>query len=123
MVSDRVLPPSVVTSSTMHLDHSVYPELESPPETLPSAADKADYVHRICAAFDFGVFPEPNDWTLFAGWQSIFDAFPLPDSPAYHTFRQWFGWPPVPRGTCGLTPPWAVQDRREGHTDPCEHAV
>ena len=123
MVSDRVLPASVVTSSTMHLDHSVYPELPLPPETLLSAAEKADYMQRICAAFDFGVFPEPGDWNRFAGWQAIFDAFPLPHSPAYHTFRAWFGWPAIPRGTCGLTPPWVIQDRREGRTDPCEQAV
>lgn len=107
----------------MPLDHSVYPELACPPDVLPTPEAKADYVHRICAAFDFGIFPEREDWDRFASWREIFDAYPLPDSPAYHTFRARFGWPPVARGTCGLVPPWQVQDRREGRTDPCEDTV
>jgi hypothetical protein len=105
------------------LDHSVYPDVSHPPDELWSSAEKADYMQRICAAFDFGVFPLREDWDRFASWRSIFDAFPLPDSPAYHTFRSWFGWPPVPRGTCWLTPPWRAQDLREGRSDPCEQAV
>lgn len=69
------------------------------------------------SAFDFGIFPEREDWDRFPSWQEIFDAYPLPDSPAYHTFRARFGWPPVARGTCGLPPPWRVQDLREGRPD------
>lgn len=107
----------------MPLDHSVYPEVSPPPAELRSPAEQADYLQRICAAFDFGVFPEPEDWERFAGWRAIFDEFPLPCSPAYHTFRACFGWPPVLRGTCGLTPPWRTQDLREGRLDPCEDAV
>ncbi|NBX29040.1 hypothetical protein EBR04_01075 [bacterium] len=82
---------------TMPLDHSVYPELASPPDALPTPEAKADYLHRICAAFDFGIFPEREDWDRFASWREIFDAYPLPDSPAYHTFRARFGWPPAAR--------------------------
>jgi hypothetical protein len=102
------------------LDHSVYPDLATPPVTLATDHDKADYLHRVCAAFDFGVYPEQADWDRFATWKPIFDAFPLPDSPAYHTFRFRFGWEAVPRGTCGLTPQWKIQDLREGRNDPCE---
>ena len=32
------------------LDHSVYPDLETPPVTLATDPDKADYLHRVCAA-------------------------------------------------------------------------
>lgn len=110
-------------TNSMPLDHSVYPDLACPPEVLPTPEAKADYVHRVCAAFDFGIFPEQEDWKRFADWQSIFDAFPLPDSPAYHTFRARFGWSAVARGTCGLVPPWRVQDLREGRSDPCEGTV
>lgn len=107
----------------MPLDHSVYPDLDAPPDVLPTPRDKADYLHRVCAAFDFGIFPERDDWNRFSSWRTIFDAYPLPDSPAYHTFRARFGWPPVARGTCGLVPPWRVQDLREGRSDPCEDTV
>lgn len=107
----------------MPLDHSVYPDEPLPPDHLASPGAKADYLQRVCAAFDFGVFPEREDWDRFAGWREIFDRYPLPHSPAYHTFRSRFGWPAFPRGTCGLLPPWKLQDRQEGRVDPCEHAV
>lgn len=107
----------------MPLDHSVYPDEPLPPDHLASQGAKADYLHRVCAAFDFGVFPEREDWDRFAGWREIFDRYPLPHSPAYHTFRHRFGWPAFPRGTFGLLPAWKLQDQREGRVDSCEHAV
>lgn len=107
----------------MSLDHSVYPEMSRPPDALRTVAEKADYLHRVCAACDFGIFPERADWDRFAAWRDVFNAHPLPDSPAYHAFRTRYGWPPVPRGKCALVPPWRLQDLREGRTDPCEHAV
>jgi hypothetical protein len=107
----------------MTLDHSVFPDLLTPPSDLLTIEDKADYVQRICSAFDFGVFPERDDWQLFAAWQEVFDRFPLPHSPAYHTFRARFGWPQAARGSHGLTPGWKVQDMLEGREDPCEHSV
>ena len=105
------------------LDHSVYPELDHPPDDLTTPADKADYLQRVCAAFDFGVFPDRSDWLRFADWKAVFDAYPLTSSPAYHAFRAWYGWDAVPRGTCGLEPVWRIQDRREGRQDPCEDFV
>ncbi len=107
----------------MNLDHSVYPDISPPPEDLPTLEDKADYVQRICGAFDFGIFPERDDWDLFAGWKEVFDRFPLPFSPAYHTFRARYRWEPVPRATHGLTPAWKARDLREGRIDPCEEMV
>jgi hypothetical protein len=122
----NTMPKTMPNPEPMHrlpLDHSVYPEMPCPPDDLLTPESKADYVHRICTAFDFGVFPERADWDRFSQWKPIFDFFPIPDSPAYHTFRQWFGWEPITRGTCGLEPPWRIQDRREGREDPCEHTV
>lgn len=107
----------------MILDHSVYPDLATPPEDLPTPEDKADYVQRICGAFDFGIFPEETDWQTFAGWKDVFDRFPIADSPGYHTFRQWYRWNPVtPEKRLGL-PAWKIDDLREGRTDPCEEMV
>lgn len=107
----------------MIIDGTVYPDLESPPDDLPTPEDKADYVHRICAAFDFGVFPEDSDWEMFREWKDVFDRFPFPSSPAWHTFRWDAGWAPLPMGPCFYEPPWVRADAREGRTDPCEHMV
>lgn len=107
----------------MKLDHSVYPDVETPPRALAAIEDQADYVQRICSAFDFGIFPERDDWHLFASWRDVFDRFPLPHSPAYHTFRAYYGWPPVARGSHGLTPGWRVADMLEERDDPCQDFV
>jgi len=105
------------------LDHSVYPDLSPAPDDLQTEAERADYVHRIWSGFDFGVFPEQADWERFSAWKDVFDRFPLPHSPAYHTFRSRYGWTPSPRGRSGLMPGWKAQDLREGRTDPCEQNV
>ena len=107
----------------MSLDHSVYPDAISPPDELPTEADQAEYMHRICSAFDFGIFPEKADWERFSKWKPVFDRFPLPHSPAYHTFRTYYGWDAFPRGRSGLLPDWRAQDLREDRTDPCEPTV
>ncbi len=107
----------------MNLDHSVYPDLAAPPTELVTPEDKADYVQRICGAFDFGIFPERDDWRLFADWKDVFDRYPLPFSPAYHTFRSRYGWEPTERGSHGLMPDWKAADLREGRIDPCEEMV
>lgn len=107
----------------MMLDHSVYPDVTPAPDVLHTEAERADYVHRVCSAFDYGLFPERSDWERFASWKEIFDRFPLPHSPAYHTFRRRYGWNQVPGGVSGLTPGWKAQDLREGRTDPCEATV
>jgi hypothetical protein len=106
----------------MIIDRSVYPDVD-PPTALPSPEARADYLHRICAAFDFGIFPEETDWSTFAGWKEIFDRFPLPDSPGYHAFRHWYGWEPVPVQKRLGTPPWKVADLHEGRADGCEEMV
>ncbi len=105
------------------LDHSVYPDVCPAPDALPTEADRAEYMHRICSAFDFGVFPDQTDWDRFSEWRGVFDRFPLPSSPAYHTFRMHYGWDVGPRGTSGLMPDWKAQDLREGRIDCCEASV
>lgn len=110
----------------MYIDHSVYPDLDDPPSSLESIYDQADYVQRICTAWDFGVHPEPETFALFAQWQEVFDRFPVLTSPAYHTFRAWFGWSslPYPVGIDPPTPRWLIMDRLEGRPpDPCENMI
>ena len=98
------------------LDLSVYPDLENPPTELTTDEGRAEYLSRICGAWDFGVFPTPETFELFAGWREIFDRFPLADSPAYGTFRILNRWPPVPGGRVML----ADYERMEpGRIDPC----
>ncbi len=111
---------------TIHIDQSVYPDLDTPRRELVGDFAKADYVHRICTAWDFGIMPDRATFELFAHWQDIFDRFPVTISPAYHAFRDRFCWNPIawPRGVKPPTPRWEHQDRMEGReSDPCEGLI
>jgi hypothetical protein len=92
-----VSPPPKHTPGThpIDIDYRVYPDLEEPPEHLVTEAERADYVMRVCGAWDFGIMPTPATFTLFADWREVFDKFTLPASPAYHAFRDTYGWPEV----------------------------
>lgn len=110
----------------MYIDASVYPDIDHPPTELLSEADKADYVHRICAAWDFHIHPEPETFILFSGWKEVFDKFPIVTSPAYHAFRAWFEWEPMerPSGLAYAEPVYRTLDRMEGREeDPCERMI
>ena len=100
---------------TEYIDYSVYPDLSELPETLDTDEQKADYIHRLCSAWDFDIYPEKATFALLQGWRDVFDRYPIPESPAYHTFRQIFGWEAVPlvrNPSVRLT--YEVLDRREG---------
>lgn len=116
----------VLQIMSIEIDQSVYPDLDHPPAAIETPEDKADYLHRICAAWDFGVLPSAATFDLFADWQDVFDRFPMVTSPAYHAFRCWFRWPPVdmPVGLPAITPRWLHLDRLEGRQDdPCEKMI
>ena len=98
------------------IDYSVYSDLDRPPNSLDSDEAKADYVHRICSAWDYGVLPTPDTFELFARWRAVFDRFPVSGSPAYHAFRSWFDWPAMPGSI--LQARYERLDRREGRDDP-----
>jgi hypothetical protein len=106
----------------MEIDATVYPDAE-PPSELTTDEDKADYVHRICSAFDFGVPPDAPTLRLFAGWKAVFDRFPLSHSPAYHALREWYGWRPVERSMSFGEPGYAKLDAAEGRDDGFEDRV
>lgn len=110
-----------------YIDHSLFPDVAMPPVELHTPEEKADYLHRVCAAWDAKLHPEPETFELLRTWQDIFDHFPLPYSPAYHAFREWFGWPlgPAPDSSLPLSRlTYEDRDYREGREkDPCEGMV
>lgn len=107
----------------MNLDATLYPDRPEAPADLPTEADKADYVHRVCTAWDFGVPPTPGTVVLLAGWKDVFDRFTVPHSPGFHALRDWYGWEPVPRLPVFGRPMWQRLDALEDREDPCEMTV
>ncbi len=112
--------------SASPIDESVYPDMDEPPAVLETAEARADYVHRICAAWDHGIHPELETFELFARWKGIFESCPVLTSPAYHAFRAWFRWEslPFPANITPPTPRYLHLDRLEGRPeDPCEQMI
>ena len=110
----------------VYIDHSVYPDLDHPPDDLPTMEDRADYVHRISTAWDFHIHPEPETFELFSTWKDVFDRYPVLTSIGYHAFRDCFGWEPVaiPPGLHFPEPLYMVLDRLEGRgDDPCTNMI
>jgi hypothetical protein len=110
----------------MVLDASLYPDWNTPPVRLEDPGAKADYLHRVCSAMDFHIFPESATLEELAGWKDIFDRYPLPASPAYRALRRWFGWAPVniPRGLPASRPLYLALDAMEDRgSDPCESTI
>jgi hypothetical protein len=108
------------------VDGSVFPDLDEPPASFASVEAVADYVHRVCAAWDYGVQPDAETFALFAESKAAFDRFPLLTSPAYHAVREWLGWErvSVPTGLHAPAPRYVAQDRLEGRRDdPCEQDI
>lgn len=105
------------------IDDTLYPELETVPVDLPRPEDRAEFLDRLCAAWDFGVPPRTATVEMMRPWRDVFDRFPVPHSPSYHALRTWFRWPEVPRepwfGSCI----YEQLDAIEGRSDPCEGTV
>ena len=99
----------------MNIDGTLYPDLSDPPRELTTDCDRADYLARVCGAWDFEIIPTPETFALFAGWREIFDRFPLPHSPAYAAFRSLYGWPRIPGGRIARAHYELVDDK----PDPC----
>lgn len=105
------------------IDYSVFPDVDELPTDFSSLEAKADYLTRVCGAWDFGMVPTLETFELFATWQDAFDRFPLTTSAAYAAFRSWYGWSPIP-GDPPLLADYERLDRWEGRTkDPCFHLV
>ncbi len=100
------------------LDRRLYPDVPVP-ESLDTVLEKADYLQRLCAAWDFGLVPSGRMILALRDWREVADRFPIPNSPAYHALRMFFRWPEVPAEQ--YFPHALTQDEREGRTDPCEN--
>jgi len=109
----------------MNVDYSVYPDQEL--VSLDTDQHKADYLHRVCAAWDFGILPTEDTFKLFANWEHIFRKYPCYSSPAYQAFQEYFGWELLddPNVYYGLKDYWKEVDHIDGrcYPDPCEHII
>lgn len=79
------------------MDGTLYPDTE-PPTSLHGLAERVDFLARLCAAWDFGLLPDPETVAEIrrAEWREAVDACRLLTSPAYHLLRSWHGLPPMP---------------------------
>jgi len=42
------------------IDGALYPELDEPPAQLATTDERADFIARMCSAWDFGIYPFPE---------------------------------------------------------------
>jgi hypothetical protein len=79
------------------IDGALYPDTE-PPAELRTLAERVDFLARLCAAWDFGLLPDPEVVSRLRQpqWRDPVDACRLLTSPAYHLLRRWHGLPPLP---------------------------
>ena len=103
----------------IYIDQSLYPDEAPPDAELGPLTDseKAEHIHRVCAAWEFGLLPEEETFQTLAAWKDIFERFPLSNSIAYHTFRFLLRLPSLPGEI--LEAPYERLDREEGRSDPC----
>jgi len=102
------------------LDLSVYPDLDDPPRIFRDDRERADYVARVCGAWDFDLVPTRETFALFAGYRSVFDGYPQYGSAAFAAFRSLYGWPPLADDFCVQ----ADYERVDfGRPDPCVDVI
>ena len=106
----------------IYIDAAVYPDTP-PPEEFWTLSQKADYLHRVMSAFDFGLPPDAATLRMFSEWRDVFDAFPLSGSPGFHALRSFFGWPRIEQTPFSGEPAYLKQDDFEGRTDGFETRI
>ena len=79
------------------IDGSLYPDMD-PPIVLASLGDRVDFLARLCAAWDYGILPEPETLVEIRqlAWRDAVEQCQLLTSPTYHLLRTWHGLPMVP---------------------------
>lgn len=101
----------------MTLDYSLYPDLDESEWPTPplSLEQQADYIHRLCSAWDFyGFGPDDEMLNELSNWREALACFPILQSPAYCGLCDYLGvphGPPEPYlGRLG----WEESDELEG---------
>ena len=81
----------------MKIDGSLFPDRD-PPTELRTLGDRIDYLHRLCAAWDFGILPDAETIREIraTGWREAVDTCRFETSPAYHLLREWHGLERLP---------------------------
>lgn len=76
----------------MKLDGSLYPDRDTPTGLL-TLGDRIDYLHRLCAAWDFGILPDAGtvDEVRAPRWREAVERCRFDTSPSYHLLREWHG--------------------------------
>jgi hypothetical protein len=79
------------------IDGSLFPDRD-PPTELRTLGDRIDYLHRLCAAWDFGILPDAETIREIraTGWRAAVDQCRFETSPAYHLLREWHGLERLP---------------------------
>ena len=79
------------------IDDTLYPDIE-PPDRLVDIDDRVDFLARLCAAWDFGILPDPETVAEIRKpeWRDAVDQCRLLTSPTYHLLRIWHKLPPLP---------------------------
>jgi len=74
------------------LDGALYPDQE-PPSRLDDLDAQIDFLARLCAAWDFGLLPEPATIAEIRRptWRAAIEQCHLLTSPTYHLLRAWHG--------------------------------
>ncbi len=103
---------------TVNLHYSLFPDAEQLPETLETDADRADYVARVCGAWDFDIVPTLETFLLLREWRDVFDRFPISGSPSYAAFRSIYGWPAIDGGRVQIARYERLDARARDATDP-----
>ena len=93
------------------LDGALYPDVDIP-DALETLAKRVDFIARLCAAWDFGLLPNPNTIAEIrrGDWREAVDACRLLTSPSYHLLRRWHGLASLP---------WLGQQIASIRDDPC----
>lgn len=82
---------------TFEIDGALYPDV-SPPERLETDADRADFITRLCTAWDFGIVPDAETVVevLRPSWRTAIDLGRVLSSASYHFLRRRHGLPDLP---------------------------
>lgn len=71
------------------IDGALYPDLDEPPAQLKTPEERADFIARLCSAWDFGILPLPETIAEVRRpeWREAVDRCRLLTSHTYHLLR------------------------------------